>query len=255
MAFRDHLVSDSPRPTSPFTSTPPGLLSSPPCLGSPQHLDEPYSVFEDAECLSDDTEGFPASPSSPVPRTARVARSKKVQDVCGYLDSIDLTPVEFMKLYMSEESIEGKAHKSVRRRNVLNAIRSEEPTGDDMTSAFQQCMDELDSLVGTPGFDNYDVVKPVDEVEIRKVQDDLHAKAPTWVAFLESAMSNKRTKFKSYKKRDYKDIVHFITALVLRQRSRKKSNHLVRKLGLYLYGNGAKRRVINVLSSLGACDT
>ena len=149
---------------------------------------------------------------------------------------------DFIKGYMLDD-MPNKAPQSRRVKTVANLLRDadvqmvmQDVGISDNVDPVKEFHTELDSLIGKPGFDCYQAAVPVDDVSLTDAQKELERLAPSWVAFLESMMSNTRQNWRSYNRKcgSHINAIQFVTDIVLRQRARKRSNHLIRKLG-YIY--------------------
>lgn len=238
----DPMRSSSPLssvPTTPYTSSCPVELSSP---------------------NQDDMDNGPKDTDVQKNRcVARVPRSEKLRAVLDVISQNNMSIADFIESFLVDQLPgsypPGRRQNDFRRaleRPAVRAILHSDSPLDTIHS-------ELDALVGAPWFNNYEGGSTVGELNLDGSWAGMTETAPTWASFLDQALCNRRGAWDSYKtkKKDTprKEVAYFVTSIILRQRARKRSNYLLKMLGMYLHSSGTKRRVINTLSGLGMCDS
>ncbi|KAF2472538.1 uncharacterized protein BDR25DRAFT_220903 [Lindgomyces ingoldianus] len=145
--------------------------------------------------------------------------------------------------------------KALKKHNLLATIGVDQGVQDDFDS--NSIYQEFDVLLKEPLFGQYQPDAKLEDVDFSGTGTTLAEKAPAWSKFISSMLSNERAAWRSYPKAktSHNSEAYLITAVILRARARRRSNHFARLLGLYLHGSGTKRRVIETLSGLGLCDS
>jgi hypothetical protein len=118
---------------------------------------------------------------------------------------------------------------------------------------------ELNGLIDRPFFNRFKEENRPEDIQYAGAYTELERSAPIWCGFLTRALQHSRAHQASYYRR--KDLApiqqkaYFITSIICKARAANTSNYLSKTLGLYMISSGVKRRVINVLSGLGICDS
>ena len=119
---------------------------------------------------------------------------------------------------------------------------------------------ELKALIDRPLFNRFDAVEmtgKLDDIDFGQARREICLYAPGWAELLSGLLQNSRAGRDSYPqaKTTHDGPFYAITALICRARARKRSNFFAKAMGLYLLGNNVKRRVIEVISGFGVCDS
>jgi hypothetical protein len=118
---------------------------------------------------------------------------------------------------------------------------------------------ELNGLVDQPFFNRFKEEDRPEDIRYAGAHEELERSAPIWHGFLMRVLQHSRAHRASYPQR--KDLApirqkaYLITSVICRARATISSNYLAKTLGLYMISSGVKRRVIEVLSGLGICDS
>jgi hypothetical protein len=118
---------------------------------------------------------------------------------------------------------------------------------------------ELNGLTDRPFFNQFKEEDRPEDIQYAGAYMELESSAPIWCGFLMRVLQHSRAHQASYYQR--KDLApvqqkaYLITSVICKARATNTSNYLAKTLGLYMISSGVKRRVINVLSGLGICDS
>ena len=164
---------------------------------------------------------------------------------------------EFIEGYVMDEvpNTHPPELRRVRLRDALDRSVVRNVFGDDIVSV-SALMNELDALVEQPLFGEC-THSNMEGMDFAASRDEMVEVAPRWTDLLDRIMANRRSGWESYSGSSTVRSGHayLVSAVVLRSRSRRRSNYLSKNLGFYLLSSGTKRRVINVLNGLGLCDS
>ena len=122
---------------------------------------------------------------------------------------------------------------------------------------------EFEALIGRPFFNHVDVVEmsdKLDEIDFSHARQEISLHAPGWAELLSGLLQNSqnsRAGQDSYPqaKTTHDGPFYIITALICRSRARMRADFFAKAIGLYLLGNNVKRRVVEVISGFGVCDS
>jgi hypothetical protein len=164
--------------------------------------------------------------------------------------------------------VEQEDSQRTRRIGLLRKLASQDPVlrevfgHDDINTdgTFEALVtQELDSLVDQPFFNRFKEEDRPEDIRYTGAYEELERSAPTWHGFLMRVLQHPRAHRPSYPQRKelapIQQKAYLITSVICRARAAKTSNYLAKTLGLYLVSSGVKRRVIEVLSGLGICDS
>jgi hypothetical protein len=132
-----------------------------------------------------------------------------------------------------------------------------EKARDDLSSA--DLLGKLDALIGKPFFNKYNHTASFKTVDFSKAFGVMEATAPTWTGLLKKMMSNRRQEWGSYpnckgSSSTQQQRTYFITSILCRCRARDSANFFAKVMGVYLFGSGVKRCIIELFDSIGVCD-
>ena len=170
----------------------------------------------------------------------------------------------FLQTWVEDDSYMRALARNRRVKRLRDALRNpviSHAVGLDVGTAsldMKDLISELDSLVGRPFFDKFDTKSTtVQDINLSVAMEQLRTMTPSWFRLLEYILRNRRSTWGSYSASVALDerIAYVVTALVCHTRARDTSNWFSKVFGVYLHGSGVKRRVINVISGLGLCDS
>jgi hypothetical protein len=171
---------------------------------------------------------------------------------------------KFLQAWVEEDLYTGTLARSSRvkrLRDVLeNPVLSHTVGLDRGTTSVDlgDLTSELDGLVGQPFFDKSDGKSTtIQDINLPVIMEQLRTTTPNWLRLLESLLRNRRSTWGSYAASGALDerLAYVVTALICHTRARDASNWFSKTFGVYLHGSGVKRRVIDVISGLGLCDS
>jgi hypothetical protein len=172
---------------------------------------------------------------------------------------------EFLHAYATEEaeepfsdSVETRARKLneaiFNQKGVLKVVEDNwEPLPQTGFVSLDQLREEMDALrTSTVHYGRYEGEKSLQALDMKQVVDELKSNAPLLYQTLDSLMTAHRSEYTrnenlyQYRKVTICFILSFSCAA-------KTSNYIPNLIGLYLHGNGVKRRVISTLAGFGLC--
>jgi hypothetical protein len=201
-------------------------------------------------------------------RRSAASMGQKLDNTLKLWREQNITIQDFIKAWVCDRQAGGSGYSAARRVNGLKRalqqpdvarILSRETVPE--VSGVGTLQDELDALVGRPLFDRYNAeasVGDLDNLTFEGARNEIVRWAPQWANLLDQLLQNTRASWQSYcppKKTSYDGAMYLITSIICRARAKKRSNFFAKMFGVYLHGSGTRRRVIEVLSGLGVCDT
>jgi hypothetical protein len=183
-------VASSPHARAPPTSP---LTSPPPYLSSPPHLNADGTYDEEEEW---DDVPFEAVAGMERPtRRPKVNKEDKLKLMLEYMREMRVSFPDLLEWYLTVNLRGNSTERRTRwavdalcRPAVVGALRGRLP----WAASIQDFDEELERLVGQPGFDSWDINKPVDEFDLHTSHDILSEHAPNWKHLLEQLMTSRR---------------------------------------------------------------
>jgi hypothetical protein len=119
--------------------------------------------------------------------------------------------------------------------------------------SLDQLRKEIDALrTSTVHYGRYEGEKSLQALDMNQALDELKNKAPLLYQTFDYLMTAHRDDYtRSEDVHQYRAVI--LCSVLCFTRAAKSSNHIPSPLGLYLHGNGVKRRVISAMAGLGLC--
>lgn len=118
--------------------------------------------------------------------------------------------------------------------------------------------EEFDELIGKPCFGRWNASQDLESMDFHEAFQTIQSRAPSWLSLYEKMTRNRftsETLNQRLEKPSFRKELYFVTAVILRHRSRTNANYLPRLLGLLLTGCGVTCSVVEIFAGAGICDT
>lgn len=170
---------------------------------------------------------------------------------------------EFLHAYateVSEEQLNDSLQTRVRKLNeaifgqeeVIEAVKDQWKSFPEagLVSLDQLC-EEIDALrTSSVQYGQYEGEKSLKALDMNQALDELKNRAPLLYQTLENLMTAHRDDYtRSEDLHQYRAVI--LSSILCFTRAAKTSNYIPSSLGIYLHGNGVKRRVISTMAGLG----
>lgn len=170
---------------------------------------------------------------------------------------------QFIIRWVADVDVRGstKYASQLKRRRMLMQMFAQLVTEGDIPMPIMPVINkEIKSLVGKPFFGRYDPDKEggteLDSVDFSGARAIIEKHAPTYLTLMEVLMTHKRGHRPSYAHDADRDSrIYTVTALICRSKNLQLSCFFAKIMDSYLHAAGAKRAVIDVLSSVGVCNS
>lgn len=188
---------------------------------------------------------------------------KVFQETIQHWRQAGFTFERFLQAWVEEDLYTGTLSRNGRVKRLRDALKNpvlSRAVGLDTSTTVDMkgLTSELDSLVGQPFFDKFDSKSTaIQDINISVIMEQLRTITPNWLRLLDFLFRNSRSTRGSYGASVALDekLAYVVTATICHVRARDRSNWFSKVFGVYLHGSGVKRRVINVISGLGLCDS
>lgn len=186
----------------------------------------------------------------------------KISAILGFMKSLQVDLKQFIRGITRDDV----SHTPLKQRQLLSLLYSA-LQDDEVKKALQQVAasqgkkeidHELDALIGKPGFGRWKASQDMQTIDFDQAFSAIERHAPKWLVLYERITRN-RFSSESFEQRiakpSFRKELFFVTAVVLRHRSRTNANYLPRLLGLLLTGCGVNCTVVEIFAGAGVCDT
>jgi hypothetical protein len=254
--------------TSPLSSSP--MLSSPPPSISSHLLSdasEPSSHFPSLRSSpSSVRQGRPILNRPLRRRRPRLSNKAKLDLTLRFWKQNNISLDDFLGAWVLDREAGGSyslnrrvasVKRILQKPDIADVIGFPRATSASSDAVFHS---EFKALIERPLFNRFDTLEmtgKLDDIDFSQARREISLHAPNWAELLSGLLQNSRAGWASYDqaKTIQDGPFYAITAMICRARARTRSDFFAKSMGLYLLGNNVKRRVIEVISGLGVCDT
>jgi hypothetical protein len=253
---------NTPLSSSPILSSPPPSISSH-LLSGASRPGSHFSSFQSSP--SSARRGHPI-PNRPLRRQTRLSKKAKLDLTLAFWKQNNISLEDFLSAWVLDREAGGSyllgrrvatIKKILQKPDIADVVGFPRVESAPSDAVFHS---EFKALIGRPLFNRFDTVEmagKLDDIDFSQARREISLHAPNWAELLSGLLQNSRAGWASYNQAKVTQDGPFyaITALICRARARTRSDFFAKSMGLYLLGNNVKRRVIEVISGFGVCDS
>jgi len=191
-----------------------------------------------------------------------------MDSVCKFMrDNYRWGVKEFLHAYVTEvaeEQLNDSVQTRVRKLNeaifgqeeILKVVKDQwESLPEAGLVSLNQLRKEMDALrASSVHYSQYEGEKSLEALDMNQAVDELKNKAPLLYQTLDNLMTAHRGDYTRGKDlHQYRAVI--LSSILCFTHAAKTSNYIPSSLGIYLHGNGVKRRVISTMAGLGLCTS